>query len=115
MMDKSNGITREKPVSNITNKITGVATQKVKSVSRLPTPYKGGDTLMDWHRAKAKSSLSEAYRDADYATAGWKTNSEWDDFVQFSKDCLIAIPLIGVCLYIVYEIFVYLDILVVRL
>jgi hypothetical protein len=114
-MDKSNGITREKPSSNVTNKITGVATQKVKSVSRLPTPYKGGDTLMDWHRAKAKSSLSEAYRDADYATAGWKTNSEWDDFVQFMKDCLIAIPLIGVCLYIVYEVFVYLDILVVRL
>ena len=102
------------PVSNITNKITGVATQKVKSVSRLPEPYKGGDTLMDWHRAKAKSSLSETCKGADYATPMWKFNSEWDDFVQFMKDCLIVIPLIGLCLYIVYELFVSMGILVVR-
>ena len=108
-MDKS------KPSSNVTNKITGVATQKVKSVGKLPTPYKGGDTLMDWHRAKAKSSLSEAYRDADYATAGWKFNSEWDDFVQFVKDTLITLPFVGFFLYLVYELLVYLDVLVVRL
>jgi len=107
-MDKS------KSSSNVTNNSTGVATQKVKSVSRLDTPYKGGDVLMDWHRAKAKSSLSETYRDADYATAMWKTNSEWDDFVQFSKDLAITLPFIGLCLYIVYEVFVSMGILVVR-
>jgi hypothetical protein len=109
MMDKS------KEVSNVTNKPTGVATQKVRSVSRLAKPYEGGDTLMDWHRAKAKSSLSEAYKDATYATAGWRCNSEWDDFVQFVKDTLIVIPFLAIACYIVYEIFVSMGFLVVRL
>lgn len=113
-MDKSNGITREKPVSKVTNNSTGVATQKVKSVGRLATPYKGGDTLMDWHRAKAKSSLSETCKGADYAIAMWKTNSEWDDFTQFVKDTLIVVPLLGLFLFFVYSVFVYLEILVVR-
>ncbi len=103
------------PVSKVTNNSTGVATQKVKSVSRLDTPYKGGDVLMDWHRAKAKSSLSETYKDADYATAMWKFNSEWDDFVQFVKDTLITLPFIALACYIVYEVFVAMGILVVRL
>jgi predicted methyltransferase len=132
-MNKSNGITRvnpvvaiqkhktitrdEKsaPVMNIHNKSTGVATQKVRSVQRLAKPSEGGDTLMEWHKAKAKSSLSEAYRDADYATAGWETNSEWDDFVQFAKDSLIVIPLLAFFVYLVYEFLVYIDVLVVRL
>ena len=103
------------PVSKVTNNSTGVATQKVKSVGRLAEPYKGGDTLMDWHRAKAKSSLSETCKGADYATPIWKFNSEWDDFVQFMKDTLITLPFLALACYIVYEVFVYLDILVVRL
>ena len=109
-MDKSN-----KPVSNITNKITGVATQKVRSVQRLAKPYEGGDTLMEWHKEKAKSSLSESLRDADYATAGWKFNSEWDDFVQFMKDLAITLPFLAIFAYLVYEFLVYIDVLVVRL
>jgi hypothetical protein len=105
-MDKS------KFSSNVT---TGVATQKVKSVSRLAKPYEGADCLMEFHKAKAKSSLSEAYKDADYATAGWKTMSEWDDFCQFVKDCFVVIPLVGFFMYLTYEFLVYLDVLVVRL
>jgi hypothetical protein len=115
MMDKSNGITKQKPVSKVTNNSTGVATQKVKSVGRLAEPYKGGDTLMDWHRAKAKSSMAETCRGADYATPIWKFNSEWDDFVQFMKDTLITLPFIALACYIVYEVFVAMGILVVRL
>lgn len=113
-MNERNGITKQKPRSNVTTGITGVATQKVRSVSRLATPYKGGDTLMDWHRAKAKGSLSEAYRDADYATPIWKCSSEWDDFVQFAKDLVITLPFIALAFYIVYEVFVAMGILVVR-
>jgi hypothetical protein len=112
-------VTPVTPVSNLTNKkpkeeSTGVATQKVKSVERLAKPYEGADSLMEFHKAKAKSSLSETYKDADYATAGWKTNSEWDDFTQFVKDTLIVIPLLGLFLFFVYAVFVYLEILVVR-
>jgi hypothetical protein len=114
-MDNSNGITKDKPVMNVHNKSTGVATQKVRSVQRLAKPYEGGDTLMEWHREKAKSSLSESLRDADYATAGWKFNSEWDDFVQFMKDLAITLPLLAFFAYLVYEFLVYIDVLVVRL
>lgn len=110
METSKNGITgvATTNVSNVTN-------MKVRSVSRLAKPYEGGDVLMDWHRAKAKSSLSEAYKDATYATAGWKTTSEWDDFVQFAKDCLFVIPFLGLFMYLAYEFLVYLDVLVVRL
>lgn len=97
------------------NGITGVATQKVKSVSRLAKPYEGGDSLMEWHREKAKATLSEAYRDATYATAGWRTNSEWDDFVKFLTDSLVVLPFLGLAFYIAYEILVAMDVLVVRL
>jgi hypothetical protein len=102
------------PVSDITNKPTGVATQKVRKVQRLDKPFEGSDTLMDFHRAKAKSSISEACKDADYATAGWRELSEWEDFKKFSTDLVIVIPLICLCLYMVYEIFVAMGIVVVR-
>lgn len=94
--------------------VSKVTNMKVRSVSRLAKPYEGGDTLMEWHKAKAKSSLSEAYKDATYATAGWKTSSEWDDFVQFVKDLAITLPLLAVFIYLAYEFLVYLDVLVVR-
>lgn len=93
---------------------SNVTTQKVRSVKRLDKPYEGGDVLMDWHRAKAKSSLSEAYKDATYATAGWKTQSEWDDFVKFVKDTLIVVPLLALFMYFSYLVLTALDILVVR-
>lgn len=109
-MDKS------KSSSNVTtSSITGVATQKVRSVSRRATPYKGGDVLMDWHRAKAKGSMSEAYRDADYATPIWKCHSDWDDFVKFVKDLAITLPFLALFTYICYEILVAMGVLVIRL
>ena len=96
-MKHSNGITKQKPRSNVT------------------TPkYRGTDAIADWHKAKAKSSMNEAFKGADYATPIWKCSSEWDDFVQFVKDTLIVIPLLALFLFFVYAVFVYLDILVVR-
>jgi hypothetical protein len=49
---------------------------KVKSVSRLDKPYEGSDTLMEWHKEKSKSSMGEAYKDADYATPIWRCESD---------------------------------------
>lgn len=40
--------------------------------------YEGGDTLYQWHKEKTKSSASEAFRDADYATPIWRCESDWD-------------------------------------
>jgi hypothetical protein len=67
-----------------------------KPITRLKKPYEGGDALMEWHKEKMKSTL----HDADYATAMWRCETDWDR----AKDYLIwgvmwAI-LLG-CLYLV--------------
>jgi hypothetical protein len=45
-----------------------------KPITKLKKPYEGGDTLMEWHRDKMKSTL----RDADYATPMWRCENDWD-------------------------------------
>ena len=40
--------------------------------------HSGYDTLAEWHREKTKSSASEAFKDADYATGLWRCPNEWD-------------------------------------
>ena len=68
---------------------TGVDTQKgsrsTTQVVRLKKPYEGGDTLMEWHKEKTKSSISEAYRDADYATGLWRCENDWDRTKEYGK------------------------------
>jgi len=54
---------------------------KTKSQTAVKLPriqYQADDAIGQWHKEKIKSSLSEAYRDADYATALWKCETEWD-------------------------------------
>ena len=43
-----------------------------KPITRLKTPYEGGDALMEWHKEKMKSTP----HDADYATAIWRCETE---------------------------------------
>ena len=46
---------------------------------RIPkVTYQADDALAQWHREKTKSSMSEAFRDADYATPIWRCETEWD-------------------------------------
>ena len=45
-----------------------------KPVAKLKKPYEGGDTLMEWHNEKLKSTL----RDADYATPIWRCETDLD-------------------------------------
>ena len=47
-----------------------------KPITKLKKPYEGGDALMEWHKDKTKASASEAYKDADYATAIWRCESD---------------------------------------
>ena len=54
---------------------------KTKSQIAVKLPriqYQTDDALGQWHREKIKSSSSEAFRDADYATPIWKCETEWD-------------------------------------
>jgi hypothetical protein len=43
-----------------------------KPITRLKTPYEGGDILMEWHKEKMKS----VPHDADYATALWRCETD---------------------------------------
>jgi hypothetical protein len=45
-----------------------------KPITKLKKPYEGGDALMEWHKEKLKSTL----HDADYATAMWRCETDWD-------------------------------------
>jgi hypothetical protein len=52
-------------------------------VWRNPTPlprinYQGDDTAKYIWSSKTHRSASEAFRDADYATALWRCETEWD-------------------------------------
>jgi hypothetical protein len=45
--------------------------------------YKGDDTAHYIHHHKTHRSASEAFRDADYATALWKCETEWDRIKEY--------------------------------
>ena len=51
---------------------------KPKPVVRPRINYQTDDALAQWHKEKTKSSMSEAFRDADYATAFWRCENDWD-------------------------------------
>ena len=93
-------VTKAKPVPKAT------ALAKAKPVVRLETEYKGvDDPAFFIHHNKTHRSASEAFRDADYASAFWKEQSEWDDLVQFCSDGRYLFPLlvvfIGIIFYVV--------------
>jgi hypothetical protein len=51
---------------------------------------------------KTHRTASEAFRDADYACAGWKPRSEWQDFVDFCSGMVLMLPMIAFALYVFY-------------
>lgn len=54
-------------------------------VTTRKAQYLGGDALMEWHKEKLKSSISETYKDADYATAIWRCETDWDRTKEYLK------------------------------
>jgi hypothetical protein len=93
-------VTKAKPVPK------APALAKAKPV--VKTEYKGvDDTAFFIHHNKTHRSASEAFRDADYASAFWKEQSEWDDFILFCSDGKYLFPLlvvfIGAIFYVVKQ------------
>ena len=66
-----------------------------KPITKLKTPYEGGDTLMEWHNEKMKSTL----RDADYATPIWRCETDFDRAVDYIVWGAVWAILLG-CLYL---------------
>jgi len=67
-----------------------------KPITKLKTPYEGGDILMEWHKEKMKSTL----RDADYATPMWRCETDWDRAKDYLIWGVMWAMLLG-CLYLV--------------
>ena len=60
--------------------------KKIKAVKALKSPYLGGDDQSQWQWSnKTHSSASEAFRDADYAQAFWRCETEWDRTKEYLK------------------------------
>ena len=51
----------------------------INLVERRQTPYQASDDIAGWiHSNKTHRTVSEAFRDADYATPIWRCETEWD-------------------------------------
>lgn len=86
---------------------------KVKSVGRLSKPFEGTDAIAEWHKARTKSSMAEAFKGADYAIAIEAPQSEWRDFWEFVGGMAIMSPFIFVAFYLAFIILKALGIVVV--
>lgn len=89
-------------VSNVRRVEPVPSAYKVRKVERRAVPYEGGDVIVEWHKEKTKASVSEAFRDAEYAIAIETPRSEWDDCLEFFGGMLLLSPFIVGALYIAY-------------
>jgi hypothetical protein len=55
---------------------------------------------------KTHRSASEAFRDADYATAFYRHKSEWDDCKEFCSGMIFMLPVICFVVYVCYLILI---------
>ena len=65
--------------------------------------YKASDDIWEWQRHNmTHRSVSEAFRDADYASAIYKPKSEWDDCVEFMGGMVFMSPVLLFVGYVCY-------------
>ena len=77
--------------------------RKSKPKKEVKLQYLGEtDPAQFIHSNKTHRSASEAFRDADYATAFYRHKSEWEDCKEFMGGLLFMSPVIVFCLYVLY-------------
>jgi hypothetical protein len=65
--------------------------------------YKASDDIWAWkHHNMTHRSVSEAFKDADYATAIYKPKSEWDDCIEFMGGIVFMMPVLAFFVYVCY-------------
>ena len=75
--------------------------------SKRAIPYLGEtDPAQYIHSNKTHRSASEAFKDADYATAIYKPKSEWDDMVEFCGGMVFMLPVLAFTGYVCYLILI---------
>jgi hypothetical protein len=76
--------------------------RKSKAKEKLMVYLGETDPAQFIHSNKTHRSVSEAFRDADYAYAGWKPKSEWDDCKEFMGGMLLMSPVVVFVVYVCY-------------
>jgi hypothetical protein len=76
--------------------------RKSKAKEKLMVYLGETDPAQFIHSNKTHRSVSEAFRDADYAYAGWKPKSEWDDCKEFMGGIILISPAILFVVYVSY-------------
>ena len=72
---------------------------KAKPLERREVPYAGDiDPAVIIHSSKTHSSVSEAFKDADYATSMWRCENDWDR----TKDYLTWVVVWGATFGLLY-------------
>lgn len=65
--------------------------------------YKAEDDIWEWQRHNmTHRSASEAFRDAEYATAIQRPKSEWEDVKEFIGGSILMAPVVLFAFYIFY-------------
>ena len=78
---------------------TGVDTQKGSPSTTKPKYLGETDPAQYIHSHKTHRSVSEAFRDADYATAIWKCKTDWDR----TKEYLGWVLMWAFTLFVMYQ------------
>jgi hypothetical protein len=74
-----------------------------KNIKTMKWQYKAEDDIWEWQRHNmTHRSASEAFRDAEYATAIYKPKSEWDDCMEFCGGMVLMTPVLLFVGYICY-------------
>jgi hypothetical protein len=76
--------------------------RKSKAKEKLMVYLGETDPAQFIHSNKTHRSVSEAFRDAEYAYAGWKPRSEWDDCKEFMGGMILISPAILFVVYVSY-------------
>jgi hypothetical protein len=83
----------------MSKKNTGVATQKVSRRATKPKYLGETDPAQYIHSHKTHRSVSEAFRDADYATPIWRCETDFDR----AKEYLGWIAMWAFTLFVMYQ------------
>ncbi len=79
--------------------------RKPKSKQTKPKYLGETDPARYIHQNKTHRSASEAFKDADYATAIWRCETDWDRSVEYIK-LLLAFVMAGGFIYLFCEGFI---------
>jgi len=76
--------------------------RKPKAKEKLMVYLGETDPAQFIHSNKTHRSVSEAFRNADYAYAGWKPKSEWEDCKEFMGGMFLMSPVVLFVVYVSY-------------